>query len=627
MGKADLITEELWQWINAQAWERGARLPTVRALAVKLGRGRMRLNRAVAELVGRGCLFREGQRLFIGDLVRKGGARPPLDLYVEKWHEVRRVASLAQRWGIEVRCHRSVEPADRRRQLRDLIAAGAVTSGVLVYGAEAEAELTQLSRRGVPVVILGARSFQHSYVSYDPALMGELAVQHLHQLGHREIAFIASPAARPFPLTHQEVGQAYVRTCQRMELVASVGRFFEVSEEAVSLRKIWQTLRAHHRGLSALICEEEQTASALIKLARGDGLDVPRELSIMCVYDHGKATTSDLPITAMQIDYEQMIELAALSLLLDQERAPTEVSQTKQQRIVCLPRLMARASTTEAPPPVQQMNQAVSTNKEVTLYGGFTWPEDAVARCAQARALNEELFSGVNDQRALRYHSVDLEPWANRLLARHYGWLGQLPLLHLPPGVRPVHGVPCRILKKAIVLRSRFARSSSGVPLPESFTIPIQRQCDGVFILHAGGWLRFHEVIGQYEFHLSSSTEVVEVAAYGSTQASPVEATARQRISIIQDWHPSTPAFTSAQAKPYLITRQGDPLAYLRCLYLYHWPNPRPGTQLISITLRTLQPELQATLGVLAVTLYRRGKTRVEPRPKGSSLTISSGYQ
>jgi hypothetical protein len=120
-------------------------------------------------------------------------------------------------------------------------------------------------------------------------------------------------------------------------------------------------------------------------------------------------------------------------------------------------------------------------------------------------------------------------------------------------------------------------------------------------------------VIGQYEFRLPSSTEVVEVAGYGSTQASPAEPAARQQTSIIQDWHPSTRAFTSAQAKPYLITRQSDPLAYLRCLYLYHWPNPRPGTQLQSITLRTLQPELQATLGVLSVTVYRRGKTGVEP--------------
>ncbi|NJL70285.1 MAG: LacI family transcriptional regulator [Candidatus Competibacteraceae bacterium] len=546
----------------------------------------------------------------MGDLKEKGELRPPIDLYVESWHDVTAVAQLARHWSMEVRSHLSSEPGQRRRQLLDLLQrvdSGHPSSGVLIFGSDCEDQLVQLQKRSVPVVVFGDRSTRHSYVAYDPAPVAELAVQHLLGLGHREIAYLALPSFSSFPLMHAEVESAYVTTCRKQGLLSSANRLFVTQIDPASLRRTWQQLRREHRKVTALICEIVQLAQGIIALAKADGLQVPREISVLSAYDHPKKVLQDAPVTAIHFDDRQMIQMAALRLLDDIEATRSPLSLPVQRSAHCLPRLFERGSTTAVHPESVALLQDEPA-RGLPFPAGLEWPEELPQRQEKVARFNARLFKGVNDRgprRRLEYLPLDLGPSANRLLSKQYGWMGKLPLLHLPPGIHEMHGVPFAILKKALVLRSSFARSVQGRALPESVTLEINRKVDGVFILHAGGWLKYHETFARYEFHLAHRrTEAVDVVAFGDAPVSAPSSKARTEASILQDWFPETPAFSSAQAKPYLVTQRGDPLRYLRYLYVYHWANPQPGSRLERFTARILQPELQATLGILAITTY-----------------------
>jgi len=91
----------------------------------------------------------------------------------------------------------------------------------------------------------------------------------------------------------------------------------------------------------------------------------------------------------------------------------------------------------------------------------------------------------------------------------------------------------------------------------------------------------------------------------GYKGVAPSRSTGRARIrGNIQDWWPS-PAFAqfeSARARHYVVTDNGDPILYERYLYTLEWINPHPGKTIGSLVIRS-DPEAEATLGVLAITL------------------------
>lgn len=594
---SSLPTSLVLNYINKNGLKPGARFPTARALSTELKIGRMALNRAITELVGRRVLDRQGQKLFVGQAGSDRQVRAPLDFFVEKWHDVRPVMQLATRWGMEVRVHRSSETDDRRRQLLDLLESGKESSGVLIYGSECETELLRLQKQGVPIMVFGDRSTRFSFTTYHPRSMVDQALRHLMELGHREIAFVAPPPAQSYPLMHREVESTYVQLCQSMGLNRSAERLLAFVDDAASEGVAWRRLRRNYKEVTALICENLLLVDRMIDLARKDGIAVPKELSVMGVYSQESHHSGDLSVTATYLDERQMLQIATLMLLDDIEKESTASGRPVQKTTLCQPRLFLRESTGQAP----KHSAAIDASPMETP---SEWSADLAERRKRLRQLNNKPFHTLTQRRTIQYQPVDLTAHVNRRLTSYHGWLGQLPLLHLPSGETQIHGVPCRVLDRALVMRSRFARTVRGKLLPESITIPVERKVDGIFILHAGGWLKYHESMGTYEFARGSRRDRVEIMSYGTGQGSAKELKERARQSIIGDWHPSGFPFDGAMARCWRLTQDGDFLRYLRYLYLYHWRNPHPGTHLDAVKITVHQPTLQATLGILAMTSY-----------------------
>lgn len=609
--------ENFQAWLNANEKPFGTRLPSIRALARELDIGRMALNRAVTELVGRGVLIRRGNRLFTGHRTKQVLSRLPIDVFVERSLDIQPVEEIMDRWAIQVRVHFSGEAADRRRQLLELLDDREGSSGVLIYGAEWEAELLQIRSRGIPIVVVGDRSRHLSFVTHHPRSMVETALRHLVELGHSEIAFIAPPSTQPFPLMHVEVESSHQRECLALGMESSAKRMIDDVDDKPSLLRAWQKIRRELHEVTALICENFYISESLAALARADGIEIPQDLSIMQVYNQGSKPSSDWRISGLYLDEKQMLRTATLMLLDDIESRRSETGRPIQQSALCQPRLYLREST--APPPAAKVLALQNLAATVEPKSPRA-PKDIPVPSKQEsvpvpahhlssgnlRQLNRLSFA-LPKEKNPTFSNISLSPYLNRELARHNGWMGRLPLLHFPPGVQYLQDIPFRIEKQAVVLRSSHARKHRRAPLPEHLEFPIHQNLDGLFILHAAGWAKYHEPFAIYEFQTEVGKDLVEVVPYGTEPCSkdPDLERLRRNRSNLADWHPSCPWFKSDRTIPYFVALDHDPRRYLRILYIYHWKNPDPNSALQTLTTRILNPAAQPTLAIIALTGYR----------------------
>jgi hypothetical protein len=192
----------------------------------------------------------------------------------------------------------------------------------------------------------------------------------------------------------------------------------------------------------------------------------------------------------------------------------------------------------------------------------------------------------------------------NRRLTTRKSWLGEVPLLHVSPGPRVLHGVPFRILggreeagRGAVVLRSRRSRTAGAVALPSSVGVAL----DGIraarfFLLHACGWSGPGGTFGRLAFAYGDGTRVeVPLSAVGR---GPVI----RETCALQDWWPAFSRPALAGTKPWVVTGpDGDPLSYERWLYVHAWRNPRPDVGLVRLEVSTDANAL-VTYALLAVT-------------------------
>jgi DNA-binding LacI/PurR family transcriptional regulator len=163
---------------------------------------------------------------------------------------------------------------------------------------------------GIPCVSLLRPSHNAACVVADNAGGMRQAVRHLTELGHRRIAclmFTDSPLSlqkiAAYEAELREAGIVPDPAWQRSLTEPGESNFdFVVYGErrvAAWLNDNWSTL-----GLSALVCENDQTAVGAIKAFRKAGLRVPEDVSVVGFdgteageYSHPALTTVEVPLT------------------------------------------------------------------------------------------------------------------------------------------------------------------------------------------------------------------------------------------------------------------------------------------------------------------------------------------
>ncbi|MDX2968127.1 LacI family DNA-binding transcriptional regulator [Kribbella solani] len=284
---------------------------------------------------------------------------------VPYWSEVTHgIEQLAGTHGYSVVVASSGGDPDQERRMLDLLL-GKRLDGVIVGGAAGNAESWSVPNRRTPLVLLewdetprwdlldsfsaGAITSRTvtqmtdqrvpgpwaANVVYDDVAGGRLVARHLHQLGHREVAFVAGPPVRTCLLRLLGFRQAFQESGVDAGVVVAADDSFDAARTAV------REYLAGATRPTALACYSDMLAIGAIKAARDLGLNVPGDVSVVGYDDIEFAEYVDPPLTTLRNPKQQLGELAFDLVLAARSAEP------RGERHTLAGRLIERSSTSE----------------------------------------------------------------------------------------------------------------------------------------------------------------------------------------------------------------------------------------------------------------------------------------
>ncbi|MCL6429909.1 MAG: LacI family transcriptional regulator [Anaerolineae bacterium] len=142
------------------------------------------------------------------------------------------------------------------------------------------AELRRLAKEGYPFVFIGRREVsgcQIDWAASDYAAGSAAATRHLIELGHRRVAYAEHSPDRESSVDRLEGCRTAVSEAADAELVILPQALVADAAELLAV--------ARQAGVTALVCESPSTLGALLQEARGVGIRVPGDLSMLCLSD------------------------------------------------------------------------------------------------------------------------------------------------------------------------------------------------------------------------------------------------------------------------------------------------------------------------------------------------------
>jgi LacI family transcriptional regulator len=226
---------------------------------------------------------------------------------------------------------------------RELAAAGRQAT-ILVAGELAAADLTALTRARMPVVVidpLNLPSARVTSVGSTNFAGGLLATRHLLDLGHRRIAYLGGPAAAACNQArmHGYRGAMEAAGAPVPDEYARTGRFSY--EHGVAGGAALLDLPEPP---TAVFAGSDETALGVIEAARGRGLRIPEDLSVVGFDDTPVARLAAPPLTTVR---QPLREMGAVAVRTALRLAAGE--RVDSHHVELATELVARQST--APPP------------------------------------------------------------------------------------------------------------------------------------------------------------------------------------------------------------------------------------------------------------------------------------
>jgi LacI family transcriptional regulator, galactose operon repressor len=207
------------------------------------------------------------------------------------------------------------DPERELVQVRALIERG--VDGLIVTGSVHVPELAAvLARNKLPYVsqdISRGLPLGPS-IALDNAGAMETAVDHLHEMGHRDIAVLSGPIHNTPPVRDRYLG-AVARIRNLRLSLRDDWRAVADDYDSSSIRAAARRLLDCEAGPTAVACTGDILVLGLVAEARAKGLGVPQDLSIVGCGDTDMGQYVDPPLTTVAMPFADMGEMAADNLL------------------------------------------------------------------------------------------------------------------------------------------------------------------------------------------------------------------------------------------------------------------------------------------------------------------------
>ena len=207
-----------------------------------------------------------------------------------------------------------------------------------------------LRQNNFPFVMIGhcENNSGLSYVDPDVEAGVKVAMEHLVELGHRQIAFIsAEPYWFPGKKNVNRLGstawavKAYKQTCEQYELPV-ICEQVQIAKESIENRVL--RILARNPYITAIITVQETVVGGIIKAVQKRGLVIPEDISIVGSASGEMAELTAPPLTTVNYPAEAT-GFQAAKMLIEQ----LEGYQDGEKQILIPLELIVRGSTSTAP--------------------------------------------------------------------------------------------------------------------------------------------------------------------------------------------------------------------------------------------------------------------------------------
>ena len=215
---------------------------------------------------------------------------------------------------------------------------------VLTFGEE-ESVLDQLVDHDVPMVLAEFRldNPKASTILLDYTTGIQAAVNHLKELGHRQIAFLAGPHTLHSAITREN---DYRTAMQAAGLPINKKWVVECDHTLKGGVAGFGHLRALAARPTAILCSNDMTAIGVLRAAYLEGLRVPDDLSVIGLDDIDFAEFTLPPLTTIRLSRTDLARAAFEAL---RQQAEDPANPKKQREVLVSTSLVVRGSTA-APP-------------------------------------------------------------------------------------------------------------------------------------------------------------------------------------------------------------------------------------------------------------------------------------
>ncbi|HEY2236450.1 MAG TPA: LacI family DNA-binding transcriptional regulator [Candidatus Angelobacter sp.] len=209
--------------------------------------------------------------------------------------------------------------------------------------------LADIEKHDIPTVIIGRdlqRTSVHS-VLVDNEAGGYMALQHLHSIGHRKIAFIRGPKLLPDSGRRWNGVRSFARSVKLeidSRLVVDLPDLRTPNSGFEAGMKATDELLRRRRQFTAIMAFDDMTALGCMRTLALAGIKVPDKCSVIGFDDVSPATLTVPALTTVRQPMEAMGDVAA-AMIIDSLRAGPEIPDAAAEIRKMSPELVVREST------------------------------------------------------------------------------------------------------------------------------------------------------------------------------------------------------------------------------------------------------------------------------------------
>jgi len=209
--------------------------------------------------------------------------------------------------------------------------------------------LADLEKSSIPTALIGCelKGDSMSSVIVDNEMGGYFALEHLHSLGHRKIAFIRGPKALSDSAPRWRGIRNFAKTCGLAldsHLIVDLPESSDPLSSFEAGQKLTEAVIKQKRPFTALLAFDDMTAFGAIRALNRAGLRVPEQCSVTGFDDVAASALCTPALTTVRQPMEAM-GAGAVGIVLEGIQAVLEKREVAAYHRKVAPELVVREST------------------------------------------------------------------------------------------------------------------------------------------------------------------------------------------------------------------------------------------------------------------------------------------